>query len=79
MNRRDAEGRTCEICRRRMLAGESFEFFDDPVRRRHRRPVCALCRRTAADRGWTPTIELPAPDLPDLRVPTPGRPPSPSD
>ena len=48
---RSAEGRTCEICGRRLLAGETFAFFDDPVRRKHRRPVCALCQRRARDTG----------------------------
>jgi hypothetical protein len=61
MSRRTAEGRTCEICRRRLLAGETFSFFDDPVHRKHRRPVCALCQRPARERGWTRTIELPPP------------------
>lgn len=64
MSRPNAEGRTCEVCRRRMLAGESFTFFDDPVRRRHRRPVCSLCHRQALDRGWTRTVTLPPVDLP---------------
>lgn len=58
-----AEGRTCEICRRRLLAGETFTFMDDPHRRRHRRPVCALCERPAMERGWVRTIELPPVDL----------------
>ena len=61
MSSRSAEGRTCEICRRRLLAGETFSFFDDPVHRKHRRPVCALCQRPARERGWTRTIELPPP------------------
>lgn len=71
MTGRSAEGRTCEICRRRLLAGETFEFLDDPTRRKHRRPVCALCQRQARERGWTrtveipPAIELPIPPLPD--------------
>ena len=65
MSSRSAEGRTCEICRRRLLAGETFSFFDDPVHRKHRRPVCALCQRPARERGWTRTVELPPPiDLP---------------
>ncbi len=61
MSSRSAEGRTCEICRRRLLAGETFSFFDDPVHRKHRRPVCALCQRPARERGWTRTVELPPP------------------
>ena len=61
MSSRSAEGRMCEICRRRLLAGETFSFFDDPVHRKHRRPVCALCQRPARERGWTRTIELPPP------------------
>jgi hypothetical protein len=43
------------------LAGETFSFFDDPVHRKHRRPVCALCQRPARERGWTRTVELPPP------------------
>ncbi len=61
MTSRTAEGRMCEICRRRLLAGETFSFFDDPVHRKHRRPVCALCQRQARERGWTRTVELPPP------------------
>lgn len=61
MKRRAAEGRMCEICRRRLLAGETFTFYDDPVHRKHRRPVCALCQRQARERGWTRTVELPPP------------------
>ncbi len=76
MSRQRAEGRTCDLCRRRMLAGESFQFFDDPARRRHRRPICALCRRPALERGWTPTVELPSPELPDLQILRPKRPPA---
>ncbi len=64
MRRPSAEGRTCEVCRRRLLAGEQFDFLDDPSRRKYRRPVCALCYRPALDRGWTRTPELPPPDLP---------------
>ena len=64
MSRLRAEGRTCEICGRRMLAGEHFAFLDDPGRRKHRRPVCALCQRDALARGWTRTIDLPPPELP---------------
>ena len=56
-----AEGRTCEICRRRLLAGETFDFLDHPAHRKHRRPVCALCQRQARQRGWTRTVELPPP------------------
>lgn len=56
-----AEGRTCEICRRRLLAGETFDFLDHPAQRKHRRPVCALCQRQARQRGWTRTVELPPP------------------
>lgn len=61
MTGRNAEGRTCELCRRRLLAGETFTFLDDPTRRKHRRPVCALCQRQARERGWTRTVELPPP------------------
>lgn len=64
MTRRTAEGTTCEVCQRHLLAGERFRFFDDPARRRYRRPVCALCNRTAIDRGWTLTVELPPPSIP---------------
>lgn len=78
MSRLRAEGRTCEICQRRLLAGEVFQFYDDPTRRRHRRPICALCRRQAVDRGWTPTLDLPSPDLIDLRLDPPD-PPHPAD
>ncbi len=59
MTGRNSEGRTCEICRRRLLAGETFDFLDHPAHRKHRRPVCALCERQARQRGWTRTIELP--------------------
>ncbi len=61
MTDRSSEGRTCEICRRRLLAGETFDFLDHPAHRKHRRPVCALCQRQARQRGWTRTVELPPP------------------
>ena len=64
MRRPNAEGRTCEVCGRRLLAGEPFHFFDDLSRRRYRRPVCALCHRDALSRGWTRTPELPRTDYP---------------
>lgn len=63
----NAEGRICEICQRHLLAGETFRYLDDPARKRHRRPVCALCQRPALSKGWTPTVELPAPDAVILR------------
>lgn len=57
MIRREAEGRTCEICGRRMLAGENYHVMDNRGRRQYRRSVCALCRRRALTSGWEPTQE----------------------
>lgn len=68
MRRPNAEGRTCELCRRRLLAGETFHFFDDLAHRRYRRPVCELCYRNALSQGWTRTPELPRPELPPART-----------
>ncbi len=61
MSSRNAEGRTCEICHRHLLAGETFDFLDHQAHGKHRRPVCALCQRQARKRGWTRTVELPPP------------------
>jgi hypothetical protein len=89
MTGRNAEGRTCEICRRRLLAGETFAFLDHVAERKHRRPVCTLCQRQARERGWTRTVELPPPVVfpsltepdagdPDSRTQTQVSPPSPN-
>ena len=80
MSGRNAEGRTCEICRRTLLAGETFAFFDDLVRRKHRRPVCVLCQRDVKIRGWTRTVELPPPIVfPTLTDDHPGTAGAPAD
>lgn len=55
MIRRNAEGRTCEICGRRMLTGETYHVMDNRGRRQYRRSVCTLCRRRALNNGWEPT------------------------
>jgi len=47
------------VCQRTLLPGEPFTFFDDPERRRFRRPVCPLCQRRAVARGWQRTGERP--------------------
>ncbi|HJZ62259.1 MAG TPA: hypothetical protein VKD47_08900 [Miltoncostaeaceae bacterium] len=57
--RERADGRACEVCQRTLLPGEPFTFFDDPERRRFRRPVCPLCQRRAVARGWQRTGERP--------------------
>jgi hypothetical protein len=68
MRRPNAEGRTCEMCRRRLLAGETFHFMDDLAHRHYRRPVCELCYRQAVAQGWTRTPEPPRPELPQTRT-----------
>lgn len=62
MSRMSAEGATCEVCRRRLLAGEEFALFDDAQRNSF--PVCALCHQRAAQRGWTRTPQPTRPDIP---------------
>lgn len=65
---RNAEGRMCAICGRRMLTGETYQVMDHRGRRQYRRSVCALCRRSALTHGWEPAEDLP-------RVPTGDAPP----
>lgn len=59
MRRNSAEGRTCEICGRRMLAGETYDLMDHAGRRVYRRSVCVLCRKRAEHGGWSPSPQLP--------------------
>ena len=64
MRRSSAEGRMCEICGRRMLAGETYTLMDHSQRRVYRRLVCALCRRKAQSNGWAESPQLPPrPDI----------------
>lgn len=66
MIRRNAEGRTCEICRRRMLTGETYHVMDNRARRQYRRSVCTLCRRRAMTQGWEAAQDsVRPPDLTD--------------
>ncbi len=69
--RSSAEGRMCESCRRRLLAGETYELMDHPGRRIFRRAVCALCRRRALSAGWvvSPSVTAPPEPPPELADP----------
>jgi hypothetical protein len=42
----------CTVCRRNLLAGESFRFWRARVDRPTARIVCFLCEREAAREGW---------------------------
>jgi hypothetical protein len=42
----------CAVCRRNLLAGESFRFWRARVDRPTARIVCFLCEREAAEGGW---------------------------
>ncbi len=57
----------CEICGRRMLAGEQYVLMDLNPRRVYRRSICALCRKRAQDGGWTPSPQIPP--RPDIQPP----------
>lgn len=54
----------CEICGRRMLAGEDYHLMDHEQRRHYRRSICELCRRRALSQGWAVSPQLPP--LPDI-------------
>ncbi len=59
MSRRSsAEGQMCEICARRMLAGEIASVMDHQGRRIVRGAICPLCRRRAIAAGWTTSSEV---------------------
>ena len=42
----------CAVCRRNLLAGESFRFWRARLDRPTARIVCFLCEREAAEEGW---------------------------
>jgi hypothetical protein len=42
----------CAVCRRNLLAGESFRLWRARVDRPMGRIVCFLCEREAAQEGW---------------------------
>jgi hypothetical protein len=42
----------CAVCRRNLLAGESFRFWRARQDRPSGRIVCFLCEREAAREGW---------------------------
>jgi hypothetical protein len=42
----------CAVCRRNLLAGESFRFWRARIDRPSARIVCFLCEREAAQEGW---------------------------
>jgi hypothetical protein len=42
----------CAVCRRNLLAGESFRYWRSRQDRPSGRVVCFLCEREAAREGW---------------------------
>jgi hypothetical protein len=42
----------CTLCRRNLLAGERFRFWQGGAAQRAARPVCNLCEPTAKREGW---------------------------
>ena len=42
----------CVVCRRNLLAGESFRYWRSRLDRPSGRVVCFLCERAAAREGW---------------------------
>lgn len=42
----------CAVCRRNLLAGESFRFWRAREQGPGGRVVCLLCERDAAQEGW---------------------------
>ncbi|HSK16794.1 MAG TPA: hypothetical protein VK915_11575 [Gaiellaceae bacterium] len=45
----------CALCRRNLLAGERFRYWEDARERRVSRVVCGLCEPSAARDGWKRT------------------------
>jgi hypothetical protein len=42
----------CTLCRRNLMAGESFRLWNGGSPPRSDRPVCVLCEPTATRDGW---------------------------
>jgi hypothetical protein len=42
----------CAVCRRNLLAGESFRYWRARIEAPGGRVVCLLCEREAAREGW---------------------------
>jgi hypothetical protein len=45
----------CALCRRNLLAGERFRYWQSAEERRVSRIVCHLCEPTASRDGWSRT------------------------
>jgi hypothetical protein len=43
---------TCAVCRRHLLAGEGFRYWQVRVEAPGGRVVCLLCEQEAAREGW---------------------------
>jgi hypothetical protein len=42
----------CTLCRRNLLAGESFRYWRNARQRAHASAVCSLCEAEATREGW---------------------------